>query len=91
MKKPRKKKPKQKMCELCGQIHPPMEWKKGTSVKFWVKETSTMKISNKTKKLLTNIGMKGDTYEDLILLLLSFKDTHKKQFNDYVDSIRRGD
>ena len=54
-------------------------------------KSSTMKITPKVKKRLAEIGGKEDTYEDLVLLLLGFKDAHKKQFRDYVDSIMRGD
>lgn len=56
-----------------------------------MEKSSTMKIAPKVKKRLARIGLKGDSYEDLICLLLNFKDAHKKQFNDYVDSIKRGD
>ncbi len=52
---------------------------------------SSMRINFSVKKRLSHIGQKGDTYEDLVLLLLRFKDAHEKEFNDYVDSIKRGD
>jgi len=34
------------------------------------KETTTIKLSKKTVKKLIKLGVKGDTYEDIILRLL---------------------
>ncbi len=56
-----------------------------------MEDSSTMKITPKTKKRLARIGQKGDSYENLVNLLLSFKEAHEKQWSDYVDSIMRGD
>ena len=56
-----------------------------------MEKPSTMKIFPSVKNRLGDIGKKGDSYEDLLVLLLNFKDAHEKQFNDYVDSINKGD
>ena len=56
-----------------------------------MEKPSTMKIAPSIKKRLGDIGNKNDTYEDLIRLLLNFKEAHKKQWKAYTDSIMRGD
>jgi hypothetical protein len=37
-------------------------------------ETTTIRIYNKTKELLDNLGKKGDSYDDIILTLIKHQD-----------------
>ncbi len=52
---------------------------------------SSIKITHVSKDRLASIGDKGDTYEELINLLIDFKEVHAKQWKAYLDKIKRGD
>lgn len=52
---------------------------------------SSIKISHDSKDRLAGVGVKGDTYEELINLLIDFKEAHLKQWKAYKNSIMKGD
>ena len=56
-----------------------------------LRKPSSIKITHASKNRLGAVGVKGDTYEELINLLIDFKEAHKKQWKAYLNSIKRGD